>query len=474
LKIRTQLFGRIDWLTIILFLLLVIAGWFNIYSVVNNEDTTSILDFEQKYGRQLIWIICSVLLAFIILIIDSKFYSFFTYFIYGSIIFLLILVIFFGIEMHGSRSWFKIGFFMFQPSEFAKFATSLAIAKYIGSKNLRLTENKPRIIVIIIILFPALLILAQNDLGSAMVFSIFLLVLYRAGLQFKYIIYLIFFIGLFFLSLLIEYIFLIPGLTLFFILRYIYLEKVKKEWIRVISILAYLIILFFGLKILININISYLGVILICIAVWTVFYIVFYRKRTFPKRINIILPLVLAIGFSLSVGYVYNSLLEPYQRQRIDNIIGKSDDPLGSGYNINQSKIAIGSGGFSGKGYLKGTQTKYDFVPEQATDFIFCTVGEEWGFIGSFVIILIFTSFLSRIILIAERQHNSFTRIYGYAIASLLFFHYSVNIAMTLGLFPVIGIPLPFFSYGGSSMIAFTIMLFVFIRFDSERGKVII
>ena len=468
------MFERIDWLTIILFLILVIAGWFNIYSVEYNDESNSLFDIEKKYGRQLIWIICSVLLAFMILIIDSKFYSFFAYLIYSSIILLLIIVLFFGMEMHGSRSWFKVGFFMFQPSEFAKFATALAIAKYLRSKNIRLKENKTRIIAVIIILIPALLIFAQNDLGSAMVFSVFILVLFRVGLPLRYILYLIFFIGLFFLSLLIDQIFLISGLSLFFIIRYIYIEKNKKEWLRVISILGILISLFIGIKIIVNINISYLSVLLICLTAWSLFFLVFYRNKKLSMRIKIIFPFLLAVGFTLSVDFVYKNLLEPYHRERIDNMMGKSDDLLGSGYNINQSKIAIGSGGFSGKGYLKGTQTKYDFVPEQATDFIFCTVGEEWGFIGSTFIILIFTALLSRIILLAERQHNDFTRIYGYSIASILFFHYSVNISMTLGLFPVIGIPLPFFSYGGSSMIAFTIMLYVFIRFDSERGKVII
>ena len=388
-----------------------------IYSVEFNEETTSLFDFRQRHGKQLIWICVSFIVAFFILIIDSRFYSFFSYIIYAFFILLLILVLFLGRETHGTHSWFNIGGFLVQPSEFAKFATALTVSKHLSSRLFSIKDKKSILQFWVLILLPAILIMMQNDLGTSLVYSVFFLILFRTGLQFKYLIYLLFFILIFFLSILIDWKILVPLVSIFVFL--IYYRRIKRN------------------------------------------------------ILSILVTVIIVAGFIVSVDGIYNKLLSSYQKQRINNMLGIELDPLGVGYNVNQSKIAIGSGGFSGKGFLMGTQTKYDFVPEQTTDFIFCTIGEEWGFIGSSLIIILFLGLLSRIILVAERQHSDFSRIYGYCVAMILFFHFTINIGMTIGLVPVIGIPLPFISYGGSSLLAFTILLFIFLRFDSEKYKVI-
>ncbi len=419
MKIRKQTISQTDWLIIILYALLVFVGWLNIYSVDYNDETNRIFDFQLRHGKQIIWICLSIIVAFAILIIDSRFYSFFAYIIYALFITLLILVIFLGKETHGAHSWFRIGGFLFQPSEFAKFATALAVSKHLSSKLFNMRNKKKLMQFWALVLLPALLIIAQNDLGTSLVYSVFFLVLFRFGLHYKYIIYFVFFLILFILSILINWKILLP---------------------------------------------------VVCVIVFMIYY--FGRKKR--NIISIIGPVILVASFIISVNYIYNSILGSYQKHRINNILGIEFDPLGTGYNVNQSKIAIGSGGFSGKGFLLGTQTKYDFVPEQSTDFIFCTIGEEWGFIGSSLIIILFLALLTRIILVAERQHSNFSRIYGYCVSLILFFHFVINIGMTIGLVPVIGIPLPFVSYGGSSLLVFTILLFIFLRFDSEKYAVIV
>lgn len=408
-----------DWSIILLYLLLVFMGWMNIYAAVYDDTHRSIFDTTQQYGKQLIWIISSLVIGASILVVDHKFYTTFAYGIYGIIMLLLIVVLLAGTEISGSRSWFEIGSFRLQPSEFAKFATALALAKYLSTLNINLKNFKTKIVAGAIILLPVVLILLQNDTGSALVYAAFIFVLYREGLSRNFLL-LVFVAGfLFVMALMIDRFTLIATLLGLGAITAYYLRKNKKQLLAVISVF------------------------------------------------------VLACLLVFSVDYFYNSVLKTHQQNRIDVLLGKSQDIHGVGYNVNQSLIAIGSGGFAGKGYLKGTQTKFDFVPEQSTDFIFCTVGEEWGFVGSFIVIVLFTTLLLRIIVISERQRSSFARIYGYGVASILFFHMMVNIGMTIGLAPVIGIPLPFFSYGGSSLWSFTILLFILLKLDSVRKMVL-
>lgn len=424
---------KVDWVLVILYFTLVILGWLNIYAAVYNEEFGSIFDTSQSYGRQLLWIGTSTILALVILLIDERFFSTFGYLIYGVIITLLIAVIFIGAETKGATSWFSIGGFKIQPSEFSKFATNLALAKYLSTLNIKMDNLKTKLRAALIIGLPAILILLQNDTGSALVYGSFLLVLYREGLS-----------GNFLLMGLIAAILFVSSL---------FLQNV--EWV-------------------INPEVTISGATLLIIGLAALFSIIIYFSRKHKRAWIIIVGIFIACaGFVKSVDYIFTSVLEPHQSKRINVLLGLESDPRGAGYNVNQSLIAIGSGGFSGKGFLQGTQTKFDFVPEQSTDFIFCTIGEEWGFIGSFVIIVLFLTLLLRILYICGRQRSKFARIYGYGVATILFFHFMINIGMTIGLAPVIGIPLPFFSYGGSSLWGFTILLFVFIKMDADRLEVL-
>lgn len=411
--------GSIDWITFGLFLALVLMGWLSIYSAVYDEEHGSILDMTQRYGKQLVWIGLALLMGFVILLIDAKFFNAFAYPIYGTMIVVLIGVLLFGTTIAGSKSWFEVGGFRLQPAEFAKFATALALASYLGRLQTDVKQLKTQIVSFIIIGLPAVLILAQYDTGSALVFGAFILVLYREGMSGLIMIVGLVATVLFLVTLYTSQIYVIPGLVLLFGLSLFVVKRNRKNIIRLLALLA------------------------------------------------------LATAFVFSVNYVFENVLEPHQKVRINVLLGIEKDLRGAGYNVNQSKIAIGSGGLTGKGFLNGTQTKYNFVPEQSTDFIFCTVGEEWGFLGAFVVVLLYLSLFTRIILLAERQRSSFSRIYGYGIASVLFFHFAVNIGMTIGLAPVIGIPLPFLSYGGSSLWAFTIMLFVFLKQDANRLNIL-
>lgn len=409
------IFYRIDLVVIILYLTLVFIGWLNIYAAVFDESHNNIVDFSQKYGKQMIFIIAALFLAMGTLIIDPKFFSQFAWFIYGFVIFLLIIVIFSGREVAGSKGWFAIGGFGIQPAEFAKMATALALAKYLGSLDMSLTKFRNVVMASAIVLIPAVIVLLQHDTGSAIVFLALVIVLYRAGLT-----------GLVPLAFIV-----LPGLGVLALL------------IPKVILVVVLLIVAGG------------------------FY--FFSKRNLRTMVLISSIFMASAGFVFSVDYSVNHILEPHQRNRIHVLLGNDLDLKGAGYNVNQSLIAIGSGGVFGKGFLQGTQTKYNFVPEQSTDFIFCTVGEEWGFLGSSLLILLYVGLFVRIILMAERQRSRFSRFYGYGVASILFFHFAINIGMTLGLMPVIGIPLPFVSYGGSSLWAFTLLLFIFIRQDSSR-----
>ncbi len=429
----TSIFYNLDWFTIFLYLILVFAGWLNIYAAVYNEEFQSIFDASQQYGKQLLWIGTSIVLGIIILFIDERFYNTFAYVIYSVVIFLLVLVLLIGAETKGATSWFAIGGFKIQPSEFAKFATNIAVAKYLSTLNIKISDLKTKIVAAILIFTPAVLILAQNDTGSALVYGSFILVLYREGLSGN---------------------FLVIG--------------VATAFLFVMALIMRNEIFIFPFDIQLD------GTILLIILVGLVCALLWYLNRKSKQLLVIMIAVFIAsAGLIKSVDYIFNSVLEPHQSKRINVMLGLESDPKGAGYNVNQSLIAIGSGGISGKGFLEGTQTKYDFVPEQSTDFIFCTIGEEWGFLGSLVIIILFITLLLRIMYLTTRQRSDFARIYGYGVACILFFHFTINIGMTIGLAPVIGIPLPFFSYGGSSLWGFSILLFVFLKLDSDRMKVL-
>lgn len=416
---QNKFWKNIDSVTIILYFVLVIVGWLSIYSAVYDESHSSIFDIEKNYGKQLIWILSAFFIGFMIIMIESKFYSVFSYGIYAVTLVLLVSVLFFGKYVNGSRSWFEIGSFRLQPAEFAKFATALVIAKYISTTNKKLSDLNTIFASVGILLLPMALILLQGDVGSAVTYVAFIFVLYREGLT--------------------GYVLVIGAL------------------LALIFILA---LLFPPLYIYVGIGLT--GIALL-----------YYFRKKRNAILIVIASVILSVGTVAGFDYVFNNVLKTHHRDRLNNLVGKEVDLKGAGYNVNQSKIAIGSGGVVGKGFLNGTQTKYDFVPEQSTDFIFCTVGEEFGFVGSLVLIGLFTALLLRIIFIAERQRSAFSRIYAYGVASILFMHLTVNIGMTIGLVPVIGIPLPFVSYGGSSLWSFTILLFILIKLDSNRQNII-
>jgi rod shape determining protein RodA len=466
---RYNIWANLDWLTIFLYILLVLLGWINIYAAVYNEEHRNILDMSQRYGKQLIWIIAAFVLAATLVIIDSRVYVSFAYVFYGVVILLLIGVLLFGQEIKGSRSWFQIGGFAFQPAEFAKFTTALALAKFTSSYNFKLTQFKSIGVIAAILLVPVILILLQNDTGSALVFLIFSLVLYREGLPGIFLFFGVLMAVVFILTLVLSsaetiIILAITGLVIHYFIRQQIIEIIKAI---VIGLFVFGIVWLVDYSFNLDNSLSKL-LLYTSIPVSIIFSVHTYKKGLNQSLIIIGIYITLVI-MTFSVDYVFHEIMEPHQRSRIEELLGIKSNPLGVGYHVNQSKIAIGSGGFTGKGFLNGTQTKFDFVPEQSTDFIFCTVGEEWGFLGSTTIILLFLALLIRLLFLAERQRSVFTRVYGYSVASILFFHFTVNIGMTIGLAPVIGIPLPFFSYGGSSLWSFTILLFIFLRLDSSR-----
>ncbi|HNQ82040.1 MAG TPA: rod shape-determining protein RodA [Bacteroidales bacterium] len=410
-----NIYGKIDWTTVWLYIILVLMGWVSVYSSVYDETHSSILDISQRYGKQMIWIIAGGVIAFVIMLTDAKVFNAFAYIIYGISILILIAVLLIGTEISGSKSWFQIGSVAIQPAEFAKFATCLALARYLSSYATDMNVLQTKIVATALIFTPALLIFLQNDTGSAVVYIALILVLYREGLSGYFLISGVIMVVLFVMTLLINQYIMTGILSVLAVLLYYYNKLLRKRW-------------------------------WIIIGIW-----------------------LASVAIVFAVDYVFDNFLEEHQKTRINVLLGKESDPKGAGYNVNQSKIAIGSGGLIGKGFLQGTQTKYNFVPEQSTDFIFCTVGEEWGFLGSTAVIGLFVYLLFRLVRMAERQRSDFSRIYGYCVISILFFHFVVNIGMTIGLVPVIGIPLPFFSYGGSSLWAFTILLFIFIKLDASR-----
>jgi len=414
-----SLFANIDWTLVLLYLLMLFFGWLNIYAANYGEGTHNLISMSAEPGKQLFWIGTSFIWILLILILDGKFYTTFSYLIYAVMIILLIGVLIVGKEIGGAKSWYEIGNFSMQPSEFAKIGTLLALSKYLSQLNINLGKFNTQIKALSIIAIPILFIMLQPDAGSAIVFASLFLVLFREGISNIYLVIIGFAIALFVITLKLE----------------------LQTTMAIVTIIAGLFA-----------------------------YLLKKNKNSVKPAI---ISLILALGFVQSVGYMYSEVLKPHQRNRIDLILGKIDDTHGAGYNLHQSKIAIGSGGFTGKGFLDGTQTKFNFVPEQSTDFIFCTIGEEWGFIGSIITIGIFMLLLFRLIILAERQRSAFSRVFGYGVATILFCHFFINIGMTIGIMPVIGIPLPFFSYGGSSLWGFSILLFIFIKLDAYRMEIL-
>ncbi|MGP1514397.1 MAG: rod shape-determining protein RodA [Bacteroidales bacterium] len=413
--------NSIEWKVILVWLFLVFIGWMNIYAAVYDSEHSSIFDFTCRYGKQMVWIMASIIIALFVIVIDPKFFSQSSYLLYIICVGLLVIVLGVATATKGAKSWLGIGDLGIQPSEFAKFATALTLAKILSAVNVDMKQWTTRFSAIGVVALPMMLVLLQNDTGSALVFLSFVFVLFREGLSSVVLIFGLVTIILFILALIVNPYVLIG--ILFFL-----------------TIVSYLFI---------------------------------HRRNKYIKMTYFIAVFLFCATVVIGVQFGYNEVLESHQKDRIEVLLGQKKDDKGVGYNVNQSKIAIGSGGFFGKGFLQGTQTKFNFVPEQDTDFIFCTIGEEWGFVGSAFIIIIFMWLCAKLIKMAERQRSKFARIYGYGVASIIFFHFMVNIGMTIGLLPVIGIPLPFISYGGSSLWAFTLMLFVFIRQDASRGDLV-
>jgi len=408
-----------DWLTILLFLILIFFGWMNIYSATLNEASGGFFDLTQTYGRQALFIGLSLVLVIFILSVEAKFYERFSSIIYLISLLSLIGLFVFGKTISGATSWYGFGSFSLQPSEFAKAATALALAKYLGDTQTNIQTFKHQMSAFLIILLPALIIVPQPDPGSALVYAAFFFPLYREGLSGGY---------------------LLVGISL--ILLFVFTLVFSAVWVSVGVLFLALMILFFNRK---------------------------KKKKYYERYVGIAL---VAMLFSFSVNYIFYNVFEQRHRDRFNIVLGKEVDSKGIGYNTNQSEIAIGSGGWTGKGWTQGTQTKGNFVPEQHTDYIFSTVGEEWGFAGSAAVVLLFAALLMRLVFLAERQRSQFSRVYGYSVVGILFIHFLVNIGMVIGIFPTVGIPLPFFSYGGSGLWGFTILLFIFIKLDSQRKAV--
>ncbi len=412
---------KIDWTTVLLWVGITLFGWLNIYAATYSGENAAVFDMSTFHGKQLLWITAAALVAVVVMFTEPRVFSNGAYIIYAVVLALLVVTLFIATVSHGGKSWIDLGFFRLQPSEFAKFATALALAKLMSGIDVDWSKTNTKVAALAIIAIPAALVFLQHDTGSALVFAAFVFPLFREGLSGAVLIIGLVAIALFVLALLVN--------------KYI--------------LLAILAVLALG------------------------YLFVWLNKRTVRDWMHAVIVLVCCAAFVFSVDFVFNHVLEAHQSERINVLLGKSEDLQGAGYNVHQSKIAIGSGGFFGKGFLKGTVTKADFVPEQHTDFIFCTVGEEWGWLGSSILVAAYVWLLVRLVNMAERQRSRFARFYGYSVASILFIHLFVNVGMVLGLVPVIGIPLPFFSYGGSSMLAFTILLFIFIRQDASKNQLL-
>ena len=478
---KDSIFKNVDWWTVLLYILLVICGWFSICGASYDYGDANFLNFGLRSGKQLVWIACSLGLASVILSLDHRFFDTYAFLIFGILLLLLFATIFNPHEIKGSKSWIVLGPVSIQPAEFAKFGTALALAKFMGEYTYSLSNRKHFIATLAIILIPMFLIIMQKETGSALVYLSFFLMLYREGMPGAILFTGVCAVVYFIVGIRFSIVPMADGITpwgefavlsLIIILTsgliWVYCRQAQKLAMIILAVGITCIILgvLFSFYV-IPFNMVYM--LLIVNGVLSIAMIVFFLRERIYSYLYISVFVIGSVVFLFSTDYVFANVLEPHQKVRIEVLLGMKDDPSGAGYNVNQSKIAIGSGGFAGKGFLNGTQTKLKYVPEQDTDFIFCTVGEEQGFIGSSVVLLVYLSLILRLIYLSERQPTRFARVYGYCVMSIFFFHLFINVGMVLGLTPVIGIPLPFFSYGGSSLWGFTILLFVFLRIDAAR-----
>lgn len=437
---RRNIFKHADPILIGLFLILCILGWLNIYAASYNIEHPELFDFSQEYGKQFIWIITSCLIGAAIFLFDIEFFRRFAPHIYVTTMVVLAGVLIFGVEINGNKAWYRFGSFAIQPSEFAKATTALMLAAYLGDINTKMSEFKTKVRAGIIVGIPVLLILLQPDVGTLLVYTAFIFVLYREGLSGNILIFGFFAAFLSVITLLMQDASIVVPFTDF---------RLSGKYVLILIVAFITALAYFLIKLLVLKR---------------------YRKKAYYSLIGISVASMLWVTV---VEVAFDKGLGTHQQERINILLGLEDDPQGAGYNVKQSKTAIGSGGLTGKGYLQGTLTKYRYVPMQSTDFIFCTIGEEWGFLGSSLVVVLFLILLLRIIHIAERQRSTFTRVYAYAVACILFMHLLINVGMAIGLAPVIGIPLPFFSYGGSSLWGFTVLLFILIKLDAERMEVL-
>ena len=468
-------FGKIDIPLVVCYLMLVFIGWINIYAAVYSQEHSSIFDMSQRYGMQFIWIITALILAVAILfVINPKVYSVLSPPIYLGVCLLLVAVIFLGKEVNGSNSWFQIGPVSFQPAEVSKISTSLFLAYIMSKYNFRLGNMRDALSVALTILVPMAIIVMEKETGSALVYCGFIFLLYREGLSGWVLVFGILSIMLFVVTLAVSS---LAAIIILFVLagtiNGIYTRKLMQH---LVVLVPAAILLGFLPAIAEKWIPSLAGFKFEYIALGTTTALalaapVIYKGKRGRHLKYLLAGFFCSIALIFSVEFIFNNILQPHQRSRIENLLGITEDLMGAGYNVHQSKIAIGSGGFAGKGFLNGTQTKFDFVPEQSTDFIFCTIGEEWGFMGSVLVVGIYLLLISRLIILSERQKDRFARIYGYCVACCFFMHFFINIGMTMGLVPVIGIPLPLLSYGGSSLWSFTTLLFIFIKLDMERWR---
>ena len=475
-----NIWQNVDWITIGLFLVLVFFGWLNIYGASYTFDQTSIFDFSNRAGKQFTWIMGSLIMGIVLLLIDYKTYDVLAYIAYGAMLLLLLATPFLAHDIKGSLSWISLGPVNLQPAEFAKCVVALAVAKYMGRYEYKLRTWRDLIVPFALIGVPALIIMIlQKETGSALVFAAVLLVFYRQGMS-GYVLWIgVAAVALFIISIrfgavplplgsgsvgILSCMLLLTAVEIFFICK-----EHRMRWQALILVGS--VVAIYGICLLLSISFTMpfdwisMGVV-IALVLYNVFVSLYWRKY---MLLLVALFTLFCIGYTHACDFAFTRVLQPHQRIRIEVLLGMKEDPAGAGYNVNQARIAIGSGRFLGKGYLNGTQTKLQFVPEQDTDFIFCTVGEEWGFVGSIGVLLVYLFFILRLIEIAERQRNTTTQIYAYAVASIFLFHLTINVGMVLGLLPVIGIPLPFFSYGGSSLWGFTLLLFILLRLDAAR-----
>ncbi|MEG2157470.1 MAG: rod shape-determining protein RodA [Bacteroidaceae bacterium] len=475
-------FRSLDWLTIGLYIALLAFGWFSVCGASYDYGSTDMFDFASRSGKQLLWISCSFGLGFILLMLDDRFYDSVANFVYVGFMVLLLITPFLATDTKGSLSWIKFGSVSLQPAEFAKCATALAIAKLMGTYGFSLQRRRDFLYATAIILLPIALIVMQKETGSALVYFAFFLMFYREGMPgcilfaaFAAVLYFVVGVSydavpLFTTGASLGKVVVLIMIWLFTLgMLRVYTPERKHVW-HLFTLGGIVILLAFGIaEWLVAFEVSW---VILAVCVTMLFYLIYQAlSERLSSYFYIALFTLGSVGFFYSSNYVLNNVLQQHQRDRVNLLLGLSDDPSGVGYNVNQSKIAIGSGGLEGKGFLNGTQTKLKYVPEQDTDFIFCTVGEEEGFMGSSIVLLLFLALILRLIYLSERQPYGFGRVYGYCVLSIFLFHLFINVGMVLGLTPVIGIPLPFFSYGGSSLWGFTLLLFIFLRLDAGRNR---